>query len=58
LQRNKADISNPAHIGASMSGTVVKVIVEKGDKVSKVDHLMITKLLSSAITTNVNFFLT
>lgn len=37
-QRVKADPQNPEHIGASMPGTVIKVLVEKGEKVNKGDR--------------------
>ncbi len=43
--RKKADKNNPNHIGASMPGTVVKVVVEKGEQVKKGDHLMITEAM-------------
>ena len=39
----KGDRENPNHIGATMPGTVIKVVVEKGEKVEKGDHLMITE---------------
>ncbi|TYR79911.1 pyruvate carboxylase [Priestia megaterium] len=51
----KADQSNPNHIGASMPGTVIKVIVEKGDKVSKGDHLMITEAMKMETTVQAPF---
>ncbi|WP_445488472.1 pyruvate carboxylase [Niallia sp. 03133] len=46
----KADMKNPRHIAASMPGTVVKVLVEKGEKVEKGDHLMITEAMKMETT--------
>ncbi|UCZ51865.1 pyruvate carboxylase [Bacillus shivajii] len=46
----KADKNNEKHIGASMPGTVVKTLVDKGDKVKKGDHLMITESMKMETT--------
>ncbi|MES9656571.1 pyruvate carboxylase [Cytobacillus sp. T106] len=46
----KADPKNEKHIAASMPGTVIKVIVEKGEKVEKGDHLMITEAMKMETT--------
>ncbi|MFD2925387.1 pyruvate carboxylase [Halobacillus naozhouensis] len=54
-QRPKADKSNAKHIGASMPGTVIKVISEKGDKVQKGDHLMITEAMKMETTVQAPF---
>ncbi|MBO8176385.1 MAG: pyruvate carboxylase [Bacillus sp. (in: Bacteria)] len=48
--RVKADPKNEAHIGATMPGTVIKVLVEKGEKVEKGDHLMITEAMKMETT--------
>ncbi|MCQ6265654.1 pyruvate carboxylase [Fictibacillus sp. WQ 8-8] len=48
--KRKVDPSDPGHIGASMPGTVVKVLVEKGEKVKKGDHLMITEAMKMETT--------
>ncbi|MFC3884245.1 pyruvate carboxylase [Bacillus songklensis] len=53
--RTKADGSNPNHIGASMPGTVLKLLVEKGEKVSKGDHLMITEAMKMETTVQAPF---
>jgi pyruvate carboxylase len=53
--RAKADGSNPNHIGASMPGTVLKLLVEKGEKVSKGDHLMITEAMKMETTVQAPF---
>nr|WP_019242445.1 MULTISPECIES: pyruvate carboxylase [Bacillus] len=46
----KADTSNTNHIGATMPGTVIKVLVEKGEKVKKGDHLIITEAMKMETT--------
>ncbi|WP_243290834.1 pyruvate carboxylase [Bacillus sp. FJAT-47783] len=46
----KVDPQNDEHIGASMPGTVIKVLVEKGEKVNKGDHLMITESMKMETT--------
>ncbi len=50
VTKAKADVSNPNHIGATMPGTVIKVVVEKGDKVQKGDHLIITEAMKMETT--------
>ncbi|WP_428908775.1 pyruvate carboxylase [Niallia sp. Krafla_26] len=51
----KGDPKNPNHISATMPGTVVKVIVEKGEKVEKGDHLMITEAMKMETTVQAPF---
>ncbi|MFE8695324.1 pyruvate carboxylase [Cytobacillus sp. FJAT-53684] len=51
----KADPHNKNHIGASMPGTVIKVLVEKGEKVEKGDHLMITEAMKMETTVQAPF---
>ncbi|MCA1062232.1 pyruvate carboxylase [Rossellomorea aquimaris] len=46
----KADAKNESHIGASMPGTVIRVIAEKGETVEKGDHLMITEAMKMETT--------
>lgn len=46
----KIDPSNPSHIGATMPGTVIKLLVDKGDQVAKGDHLMITEAMKMETT--------
>lgn len=48
--RQKADKNNPKQLGASMPGTVVKIVVEKGEQVKKGDHLMITEAMKMETT--------
>ena len=43
--RAKAEPTNREHIGATMSGSVLDVLVEKGDHVKKGDTLMITEAM-------------
>nr|WP_090887832.1 pyruvate carboxylase [Evansella caseinilytica] len=50
IQKVKADKNNGKQIGASMPGTVVKTLVEKGDKVKKGDHLIITESMKMETT--------
>lgn len=54
-QRPKADKSNPSHIGATMPGTVMKQLVEIGEKVKKGDHLMITEAMKMETTVQAPF---
>ncbi|UAC49261.1 pyruvate carboxylase [Bacillus aquiflavi] len=51
----KADPKNANHLAASMPGTVVKVLVEKGEKVVKGDHLMITEAMKMETTIQAPF---
>ncbi|MFB4162518.1 biotin/lipoyl-containing protein, partial [Alteribacillus sp. JSM 102045] len=51
----KVDKTNPNQIGASMPGTVVKKLVEKGEKVKKGDHLMITEAMKMETTVQAPF---
>ncbi|SDH89597.1 pyruvate carboxylase [Alteribacillus bidgolensis] len=53
--RPKVDKTNPNQIGASMPGTVVKKLVEKGEKVKKGDHLMITEAMKMETTVQAPF---
>ncbi|MGL4523783.1 MAG: pyruvate carboxylase [Bacilli bacterium] len=51
----KADRSNETHIGATMPGTVIRVLVEKGQKIQKGDHLMITEAMKMETTVQAPF---
>ncbi|WP_274309343.1 pyruvate carboxylase [Solibacillus daqui] len=46
----KADPSNPNQIGATMPGTVLKVVVNKGSSVKRGDHLLITESMKMETT--------
>ncbi|WP_099157958.1 pyruvate carboxylase [Virgibacillus ndiopensis] len=50
VTRPKVDQSNDKHIGATMPGTVVKVLCDKGDKVNKGDYLLITEAMKMETT--------
>ncbi|WP_028403248.1 pyruvate carboxylase [Ectobacillus panaciterrae] len=50
VSRLKADPTNSNHLGATMPGTVIKVLVQKGEKVSKGDHLIITEAMKMETT--------
>lgn len=51
----KIDPSNSSHIGATMPGTVIKVLVEKGERVQKGDHLIITEAMKMETTVQAPF---
>ncbi|RFU71135.1 pyruvate carboxylase [Peribacillus saganii] len=51
----KADLKKESHIGATMPGTVIKVLVEKGDIVSRGDHLIITEAMKMETTVQAPF---
>ena len=51
----KADPKNKEHIGATMPGTVIKVVVEKGDQVKQGDHLIITEAMKMETTVQAPF---
>ncbi|RSK26895.1 pyruvate carboxylase [Bacillus sp. HMF5848] len=53
--RPKVDYSKPEQIGASMPGTVIKVLVQKGEKVNKGDHLLITEAMKMETTIQAPF---
>ncbi|MCD4838391.1 MULTISPECIES: pyruvate carboxylase [Neobacillus] len=53
--RLKADPKNENHISATMPGTVIKVIVEKGEQVERGDHLMITEAMKMETTVQAPF---
>lgn len=46
----KADPSDPNQIGATMPGTVLKVVVSKGSPVKRGDHLLITEAMKMETT--------
>ena len=46
----KADLSNPNHIGATMPGTVLKVVVTSGSHVKRGEHLLITEAMKMETT--------
>ncbi|MBX0356580.1 pyruvate carboxylase [Halobacillus sp. Nhm2S1] len=54
-QRPKADKADSKHIGATMPGTVIKVLSNKGEEVKKGDHLMITEAMKMETTVQAPF---
>ena len=53
--RLKADMKNEEHLSATMPGTVIKVLVEKGEKVERGDHLLITEAMKMETTVQAPF---
>ncbi|MCZ2258910.1 pyruvate carboxylase [Sporosarcina sp. G11-34] len=51
----KADTSNPAHIPATMPGTILQVAVAKGKKVKRGEHLLITEAMKMETTIQAPF---
>ncbi|MBM4764543.1 pyruvate carboxylase [Bacillus sp. B15-48] len=51
----KADQKNESHLAATMPGTVIKVLVEKGEKVTQGDHLIITEAMKMETTIQAPF---
>ncbi len=49
-RRAKADLQNPHHLGASMPGKVLQVLVEVGDKVKKGEHLLVSEAMKMETT--------
>ncbi|GER68422.1 pyruvate carboxylase [Weizmannia acidilactici] len=54
-ERSKADAKNEQHIGATMPGTVVKVLVESGQEVKQGDPVMITEAMKMETTVQAPF---
>lgn len=50
VRKPKADLSNPAHIAATMPGTVLKVATSAGATVQRGDHLLITEAMKMETT--------
>lgn len=55
IAKVKADPKNDGHIGATMPGTVIKAVVEKGEKVKRGDHLLITEAMKMETTVQAPF---
>jgi len=51
----KADNSNPNHIGATMPGTVLKVVSSNGSSVKRGEHLLITEAMKMETTVQAPF---
>ena len=50
VTRKKADKTNPGEVGATLSGSVVKVLVEKGQSVTKGTPLLVTEAMKMETT--------
>ncbi|GGA17267.1 pyruvate carboxylase [Psychrobacillus lasiicapitis] len=50
LAKQKADVTNENHIGATMPGTVLKVAIDIGSKVKRGQHLLITEAMKMETT--------
>lgn len=50
IEKRKSDKTNPSHIGATMPGTVLKVLVTKGEEVKSGEHLLITEAMKMETT--------
>ncbi len=50
VRKQKADLTNDAHIAATMPGTVLKVAVAIGAKVKRGEHLLITEAMKMETT--------
>ncbi|MDM5310142.1 pyruvate carboxylase [Peribacillus frigoritolerans] len=55
VSKIKADQKNKEQIGATMPGTVIRVVVEKGDQVKQGDHLIITEAMKMETTVQAPF---
>ncbi|MBM7654112.1 pyruvate carboxylase [Neobacillus cucumis] len=55
VSRLKGDPKNEEHLSATMPGTVIKVLVEKGEKVERGDHLLITEAMKMETTVQAPF---
>lgn len=55
VQKVKANPKNEEQIGATMPGTVIKVMVNKGDTIQQGDHLMITEAMKMETTVQAPF---
>ncbi|WP_077300459.1 pyruvate carboxylase [Virgibacillus pantothenticus] len=53
--RPKADKNNEKHIGATMPGTVIKVLRQAGERVNKGDHLLINEAMKMETTVQAPF---
>src|SRR5699024_5971800 len=55
VAKPKADPTNDKQLGATMPGTVIKVLVEKGEKVKQGDYLLITEAMKMETTVQAPF---
>jgi pyruvate carboxylase len=50
VTKEKADPANWNHIGATMPGTVIKILANEGDQVKKGEHIMVTEAMKMETT--------
>lgn len=55
VSRPKADSTNASHIGATMPGTVLKVLANVGDTVKRGEHMMVTEAMKMETTVQAPF---
>ncbi|MBC1406210.1 biotin/lipoyl-binding protein, partial [Listeria welshimeri] len=55
VARRKIDTTNPEHVGATMTGSVIQVVASKGQKVKKGDALLITEAMKMETTIQAPF---
>jgi len=55
IARVKADKDNPCQLGASMTGKVIKIMVEKGVQVKKGEYLLVTEAMKMETTIQAPF---
>lgn len=55
VSRMKADVSNPEHIGATMPGTVLKVLSNVGATIKRGEHMMVTEAMKMETTVQAPF---
>lgn len=55
VQRKKAEKGNSKHIGATMPGTVLKVAIDRGSRVKRGEHLLITEAMKMETTVQAPF---
>ncbi|RZI48652.1 pyruvate carboxylase [Lactococcus kimchii] len=55
VAKRKAETGNPNHIGATMPGSVLEVLVKSGDKVQKGQALMVTEAMKMETTLEAPF---
>lgn len=55
IQRKKAEKGNSKHIGATMPGTVLKVAIDRGSRVKRGEHLLITEAMKMETTVQAPF---
>ncbi|WP_167628133.1 pyruvate carboxylase [Listeria valentina] len=55
IARRKIDSTNPEHVGATLTGSVIQVVAKKGQRVKKGDSLLITEAMKMETTIQAPF---